>query len=147
MDMFYQKKNGSKRRIVIFFLFMVGFLGIYSCGDENTNSGSGTFDSTWSVTVQPAFTTLKASTANSTLVVVTVKDKNGNPPDTQLANSITTVYFSTNLGTINSSVTLDASGHAVATYVAAVTPGTATVKASYQGSLGSATITLISSSI
>jgi hypothetical protein len=126
--------------------FSMALIALYSCGDD-PKSGSGSFDSKWIVKVQPAFTTLAAVESNTTQVVVTVTDRNGLPPDIQSNGSITTVNFSTNLGSIDPNVTLDASGHAVAFYKASSTPGIATVMATYQGSIGSATITLISSKI
>lgn len=135
------------RIFLVLSLFLVVAIGLLACEDSTNSSGSGTYSSEWIITVQPVFYTLKADGASTTHVLITVRNRNGTKPDTTLDTP--PVYLSVDLGSVTSSSTLDNEGQAVVYYTAADSPGNgkATIRATYKGSMGSATIELISSSI
>ena len=146
--MFRIGREPVSRILLVLSLFLVLAIGLTDCEDSTKSSGSGVYSSEWVITIQPVFSTLKADGASSTHVMITVRNRNGTKPDT--TTDTTLVYLSVDLGSITSSATLDSDGQAVVYYTAASTPGNdgkATIRATYKGSLGSATIELYSSSI
>jgi hypothetical protein len=123
-------------------LLILSILSLFSCGDSGTGSGSGTVNPDWLISVQPLLTAIKAG-GGTTQVNILVTDSKGSPPPIKDQNGYTvtnSVYLSTDLGSVDTAVTLDNSGWGVATYTSGTKPGLATIRATFKGSVGQATI-------
>jgi hypothetical protein len=149
-------------------VLMAALLGIYSCtpnsssssGGQSGSGGTGNFDGTWVVSVAPAQSTMNQSlasvsgtTLSNTTVMITVTDGSGTPAPQNATVFITCSNgaFGFRVGTsgliysqpITSENRVLSNGRTFIDFYAGFSPGTAAINATFQGSTGTATITIL----
>jgi hypothetical protein len=156
----------------IWLVLMATVLGLSSCTQNASNSsgtqsgtgGSGNFEGNWKVSVAPAQSTMFQSVASTssdipatlsnTTVMITVTDTNGTPAPANATVFITCSNGALSFRTRSSGggydygqpITTDnrvlSNGRTYIDFFAGFSPGTASINVTFQGSTGSAAITI-----